>query len=163
MKSIQSFLLLAAAGLAVLLGFHFLTSSSVDHRLDQQGEKLDHISKQAELQEKDLGDQKKLLGVARERVADHSARLEALEKRVTAAEASILEKEKAIEALAATSGKDHEKLSKLEAELINLRQDHDQSLRELHELRKEGRARDEDLDRRLKELERRAKVVPPSP
>jgi chromosome segregation ATPase len=163
MKAFQMVVSLVIVGIAMALGYHFMASSSLGVRVGQQEEKLLQVSTTAERHEQTIVDQGKQIEAVKTGVSEHSKQLEALEKRVTEAEARILEKEKEIKAVEESATKDRGRIDLLEGDLAKLKADYEQSLRDLQAFRKQYLTRDEEIERRLKELENRAKVTPPAP
>jgi septal ring factor EnvC (AmiA/AmiB activator) len=163
MKIVTNVAALAVVGAAAFALYHFLTTGSVSHRLDEQGTRLERVANEAKEQGKTLAEQEKALGAARKDVHIHAGKIEVLEARVATTEQRIEETTREIKTLEEAGGKDRERLSRLEADLGLLRDDYQRSLRDLADLRKETRARNEDFERRLKGLEEKAAVEPRLP
>jgi len=162
-KPINTLVSIAIAGLAVALGYHFMASSSLGYRVEKQEGRLEEISAQADKARTDLDAQKKQLVTVETSVSRHSKDLQALERRVAQAEESIRLKGAEIKALQESATKDQGALKRLEEDLGRLIQDYERSRRDLTSFQKESLDRDEDTDRRLKELEKRAGMIPPTP
>lgn len=163
MKIVTNVAALAIVGAAAFALYHYLATGSVSHRLDEQGTRLDRVAHEAAEQGKSLVEQEKALGAARKDVHIHAGKIEVLEARVTKAEQGIEATTREIKTLEEAGGKDREKLSRLEADLGLLRDEHQRSLRDLAELYRETRARNADFDRRIKDLEDKAAAEPRIP
>ena len=161
MKIFQTVLSLAILGLFLGFGYHYGVSNSLDRRVGEHEQKLTTVSQESQKHAKDLSAQGELLGATRKDVGDHAARIEQVEKRLGEAELKLGETASGLDALKASSSKDRESLSKMQAELGTLKADHERLQKSLRDAEGIRLRVDLDLDRRLKELEKRAGVPPP--
>ena len=157
------FVLFALAALLAILGYHFYMSGSVERRLGEQGQKLEDVGARTQRTEDRLSEESKRVEATRAEVGVQTQRIDAVEKRLGEAEGRIQEAEGEVRAARESAGKDRNRLQKLEENLEGLRRDHQRTLGELSDLRKDARNRDDDFERRLRALERQAKIVSPSP
>jgi len=160
MKIVRSVVALVIAGVAAAFGYHYISSYSLDRRVDQQEVEIDRVSRQAEEQSRDLANQGALLRSAEKGLRQHSEEINALQIRLGETEAKIGVTEEEIRTLRVSSGEDRERLVKLEHTLARLRDDQEKRARALKELRKQQLQRAEAFDRRLQEIEKRIGVSP---
>jgi peptidoglycan hydrolase CwlO-like protein len=155
MKTVQSVVALVIAGVAAAFGYHYISSYSLDRRVDRQEGELERVAQKAEEQSRDLAKQGASLRSAEKDVTQHSEDINALQLRLGQTEAQIRATEGEIQALRVSSGEDRERLANLEQTLVRLRVDQEKRARALKALRQGQRQRDDALDRRLQEVERR--------
>jgi len=166
MKLAQTVLSLVIVGLTAAVGYYFFASSALDYRVEKQGEKLQQVSQQAQDHEVQIGKQGQEIGNLKADVSKHAVRLAELEKRAGEVDAKMRQTEARMAAAEQAASKDRETLEAMGKEIQTLRSSYDQIVKELDAARAKESLRDDfldQLDRRLREVEKRAAVVPPTP
>jgi peptidoglycan hydrolase CwlO-like protein len=163
MKPIQFILSVSSAVVVLFLGYHFFLATSFEERLGsidgkvgEQGIELDRISKEAR--------------ESQDHLVKHDGAITVLEKRVGVLEGEMKEtgdkiqkSEAEVHALKESALKDHEKIARVETELASLKEENAQRGEELRVLKKEIDRRQEEVERRLRLLEKKAGLEPPVP
>lgn len=170
MRDLKNAVLVGIVIVAAVAVYRQFFVGSLDHRVATQGERIDTLSTDSLAHQKAIEEQGGALGEARKDIGAHALKLTDLEQRLAAGEALIRENRVRLEGVESREGVDRKQVEDLEKVVGDLRQEgdkirkeHEDLLRQMSDLRAGEKLRWDELERRLRELERHAGTVEPEP